>query len=215
VATGADHLAAYASPILVAIDGTWQIVTQSQKACIGVSAGDGKLLWKMPFTTDYDQNIVTPMASGDLVVFGGVGNPTAAYRVKKANGRWSLQQVWDNDQIPLYMSSPVIVGNRLVGLTQRKKGQFFAADLQSGKILWTSDGRMGDYATLMVAGGLVLTQTDDGELIVFDPSAEQFRPLARYKVADKPTWAHPAIVGRQILVEDQDSLIQWAIPNEK
>jgi len=109
----------------------------------------------------------------------------------------------------------VLVGSRLVGLTQRKKGQFFAADLPSGKILWTSDGRMGDYAALVVADGLVLAQTDDGELIVFNPSAEQFQPLARYKVADKPTWAHPAVVGKQILVKDQDSLIQWTIANDK
>jgi outer membrane protein assembly factor BamB len=207
--------AAYASPILAAVDGSRQIVTQSQKACIGVSAGDGKLLWKMPFTTEYDQNIVTPVACGNMVVFGGAEKPTAAYRVTKANGQWSLQAIWENDQIPLYMSSPVLVGSRLVGLTQRKKGQFFAADLPSGKILWTSDGRMGDYAALVVAGGLVLAQTDDGELIVFNPSAEQFQPLARYKVADKPTWAHPAVVGKQILVKDQDSLIQWTIANDK
>jgi outer membrane protein assembly factor BamB len=206
--------AAYASPILVTIDGSRQIVTQSQKACIGVSAGNGKLLWKLPFATEYYQNIVTPVACGDLVVFGGVEKPTAAYRVKKANGQWSLQQIWENDQIPLYMSSPVLVGSRLVGLTPRKKGQFFAADLPSGKILWTSDGRMGDYAALVVADGLVLAQTDDGELIVFNPSAEQFQPLARYKVADKPTWAHPAVVGKQILVKDQDSLLQWTITNE-
>jgi outer membrane protein assembly factor BamB len=132
--------AAYASPILVAIDGSRQIVTQSQRACIGVSAGDGKLLWKLPFTTEYDQNIITPVACGDMVVFGGAEKPTAAYRVKKADGQWSFQQVWENDQIPLYMSSPVLVGNRLVGLTPRKKGQFFAADFSSGKIFWTSDG---------------------------------------------------------------------------
>jgi hypothetical protein len=43
-----------------------------------------------------------------------------------------------------------------VGLTQRNKGQFFAVELASGKTLWASDGRMGDYAALMVAGGLVL-----------------------------------------------------------
>jgi outer membrane protein assembly factor BamB len=206
---------AYASPILVTVDGTRQIVTQSQTASIGVSADDGKLLWKMPFTTEYDQNIITPVVRGDLVVFGGTGKPTAAYRIAKADGKWSLQPAWANDKVPLYMSSPVLVGDRLVGLTQRNKGQFFALDLPSGKTLWTSDGRMGDYAALVVAGGRVLAQTDKGELIVFDPCADQFRPLARYKIADKPTWAHPAVVGRQIVVKDRDSLALWTVASER
>ena len=177
--------AAYASPILVTADGTRQIVTQSQTACIGVSAEDGKLLWKMPFTTQYDQNIVTPVARRDLVVFGGMGKPTAAYRITKGEGKWSLQPVWENDQIPLYMSSPVLVGDRLVGLSQRNKGRFFAVDLRNGKTLWTSDGRMGDYAALVVAGGLVLAQNDQGKLVVFDPAADRFRLLARYTGEEK------------------------------
>jgi hypothetical protein len=70
---------------------------------------------------------------------------------------------------------------------------------------------MGDYAALVVAGGLVLAQTNEAELTVFDPSAAQFRMVARYKVADKPTWAHPAIIGREILVKDRDSLMRWTI----
>ena len=60
----------------------------------------------------------------------------------------------------------------------------------------------------------MLAQTDEGELVVFDPSADQFRILARYKVADKPTWAHPAVVGRQILVKDRDSLMLWSVGPE-
>jgi outer membrane protein assembly factor BamB len=206
-----DDGAAYASPILMTVGDTRQIVTQSQTACIGVSAGDGRLLWNKPFKTEYDQNIVTPVARADLVVFGGLEQPTAAYRVRKAGGPWSLQPVWKNDQVPLYMSSPVLAGDRLIGLAHRKKGQFFAVDVESGKILWISDGRMGEYAALVVAGGVVLAQTDRGELIVFDPAADRFHILARYTVADQPTWAHPAVAGQQVLIKDQDSLMRWTM----
>jgi outer membrane protein assembly factor BamB len=43
----------YASPIIVDISGTRQVVTQSQEEIIGVSAAEGKLLWSIPFTTPY------------------------------------------------------------------------------------------------------------------------------------------------------------------
>src|SRR5439155_481337 len=52
---------AYASPIAVELGGVRQIVTQTQQNIIGVAANSGKLLWKIPFTTQYVQNIVTPV----------------------------------------------------------------------------------------------------------------------------------------------------------
>ena len=42
---------------------------------------DGKLLWKIPFATPYDQNSVTPVVAGELVIFGGVQKPTFAVTV--------------------------------------------------------------------------------------------------------------------------------------
>jgi outer membrane protein assembly factor BamB len=203
--------AAYASPITTTLGGVRQIITQSRTACIGVSAGSGSLLWRLPFETEYDQNIITPVIAGDLVIFAGLHQPTAAYRVKEIGGKWSAEKVWENPDITLYMSTPVLVGNRLVGLANRQKGRFFAIDVVTGKIAWTSDGRMGDYATLLATKDLVLAQTGGGELFVFPPGAERFAPVARYRLSDKPTWAHPAVVGNQILVKDQTSLTLWSI----
>ena len=51
----------YASPIVVGLQGARQIVTQAQNGLIGLSAATGGLLWRIPFTTAYDQNIVTPV----------------------------------------------------------------------------------------------------------------------------------------------------------
>jgi len=203
--------AAYASPILVALDGTRQIVTQSQNACIGVAAGDGSLLWRLPLKTEYDQNIITPVLAGELLVFGGLDQPTAAYRLRQTAGKWSAERAWEIAESTLYMSTPVYVGGRLIGLANRKKGEFFCLDTRSGKTLWTSDGRMGDYAALLAAGDLVLAQTNGGELLVFSAKADRFQPVARYMVSDKPTWAHPAVVGKRILVKDETSLMLWTM----
>lgn len=215
--TGATHWkwegdgAAYASPMLATLAGVRQVVTQSQAACIGVSAADGSLLWRLPFETEYDQNIITPVLAGDRVIFGGLHQPTAAYRFQKNDGKWSPEKVWENTAVSLYMSTPVLVGDRLVGLASRNKGHFFCLDGARGKTLWTSEGRMGDYAVLLGAKDLVLAQTNGGEIIVFSAGADRFEPIARYKVSDKPTWAHPAIVGNRILVKDENSLTMWTI----
>jgi len=41
----------YSSPIVVNIGGVRQVITQTQKMCVGVSAATGQLLWSLPFTT--------------------------------------------------------------------------------------------------------------------------------------------------------------------
>lgn len=202
---------AYTSPILATLGGTRQIVTQSQNACIGVSAGDGSLLWSMPFKTQYDMNIVTPVLAGDLAVFSGFKKGTGAYRVEKGQDQWTLGELWQNPDFSMFMSSPVLVGKRLFGFAQDNRGQLFCLDVAGGKTLWTSDGRMGDNAALVSAGDAVLALTTGGELIVFDAGADRFDVLARYKVADTPTWAHPVVVGKRVLIKDESSLAAWTI----
>ena len=41
----------YASPALMTVDGTKQIVTLAEKSIVGIATADGKLLWQLPFAT--------------------------------------------------------------------------------------------------------------------------------------------------------------------
>jgi glucose dehydrogenase len=52
---------AYASPVIFESRGVRQVVTQSRQNIIGLDEATGKLLWKIPFTTAFEQNIVTPL----------------------------------------------------------------------------------------------------------------------------------------------------------
>ncbi len=199
----------YASPVVAVIGGVEQIITQSQNACIGLGLARGELLWSIPFKTDYDQNIVTPVVAGGLVIFAGLSKPTTAYRLVQSGGRWEPQKVWENAEASLYMSSPVAVAGRLVAFSNRKKGQFLCLDLASGKTLWASDGRMGENAALLAAGETVLALTTQRRLVVFRATADRFAPLADYQVADEPTWAHPAVAGNRLLIKDKSTLACW------
>jgi outer membrane protein assembly factor BamB len=196
----------YTSPIVVS-GSPRQLLTQSQNSCLAVAADDGRVLWSIPFTTDYDQNIVTPVVVDGRVIFSGIGKGIAAYRL----GGGTPQEIWRNDELSMYMSSPVVVGKRLYGLANAKKGTFFCLDALTGKTIWTSDGRQGDNALLTTAGDLILALTTGGELIVYRAGGARFDVVARYKVAESPTWAHPAVAGNKILIKDAQSLTLWAV----
>ena len=154
---------AYASPILATLAGTRQLVTQSRTHVVGVGL-DGALLWQIPIETPYDQNSVTPVVVGDLVVYSGLSNPTTAVRIVKSGATFTPKEVWKNPDVSMYMSTAVVAGDALVGLAQRNRGQFFAIDWKTGKTLWTTRGRETENAALIRVPGYTLIQTAEGEL---------------------------------------------------
>ena len=201
---------AYASPVVATLAGTRQLVTQSRTEVVGISL-DGTLLWKVPLTTPYDQNSVTPVVAGDLVIYAGLSSPTTAIRIVKSGAGYSVQEVWKNADVPMYMSTAVVAGETLVGLGQKNRGQFFAVDVKSGKTLWTTRGRETENAALIRVSGYTLVQTAEGELLVLRDSPTAIDIVKRYDIAESSTWAHPALAGNQLFVRDAKSLTLWTI----
>jgi outer membrane protein assembly factor BamB len=200
---------AYTSPVEATFGGVRQVITQSQRHVVALSLADGRVLWEIPFTTSYDQNSVTPIIANDLVIYGGLDKPTTAVRITQSGGKWRSEQVWQNADVPMYLSSPVEAGGYLFGLTQRNRGQYFCLDARSGKTMWTSKGREGENASLVTAGDVVMAVTTEGVLMVARNSSKQFDLVKRYTIAESAVWAHPAFIGSGVVVKDVDSLAYW------
>lgn len=200
---------AYTSPVVATIDGTTQVITQSQRRMIGVAIRGGQLLWDFPFTTAYDQNIVTPVVAGEVVIYSGLSRPLTAMRVSAGGGAWTTTEMWKNDELPMYMSSPVLAGGYLFGLTHRNRGQFFCADAKTGQTLWITRGREGENAALIKAGDLLMATTTEGELVIAPASPKAFTPIRRYTIAESPVWAHPVPAGDGVLIKDLEHLAYW------
>lgn len=205
----------HASPLVVELEGVRQVVTQTQQFLVGVSLNGGQLLWKIPFTTDYDQNIITPVAHQQALLFSGFARGVLAIRARKCGNQWVTQKLWENPKESMYMSSPVISENLLFGFAHTQKGHFFCLDLRNGAALWTSQGRQGENASVVSAGGYLLFLTDDGTLTVARKSPKGFEPVRRYTVANSPTWAHPVVLSGQILVKDLLHLTSWSVESKK
>ena len=199
----------YASPIVIELAGTRQIVTQTQKKIVGLMAATGKLLWEVALSTPYDQNIVTPQVVGDLVIFAGLGNPTMGFRIVNKDGRWSAQKVWENKEAEMYMSSPVAAKGLLFGFAKRNRGQFFCLDAATGKILWQAEPRTGDNASIAVLGDTLLLLTSDAELVAARATAERFDVIRKYTVASSSTWAHVTPAANGLLIKDATTLAYW------
>ena len=202
----------YASPVVAELAGARQVVTLTDKSVVGLAADTGKLLWKMPFTDEWNENIVTPVVTGrNTLVVSGVRQGTKAIEVTKGAEGFAAKQLWHNPQVAMYMSSPVLDGDHLYGMSSLRKGQYFCLDAKTGALLWTTEGREGNQAAFVSAGNLLLILTADGNLVVAGKSPKGFEKLAQYAVADSATYAHPAVVGKQILIKDEAALSLWSV----
>ena len=202
---------AYASPIAVELGGVRQIVTQTQQNIIGVAANSGKLLWKIPFTTQYVQNIVTPVVYRDTLILSGLAKGVMAVRLVRKGDEWSPQTVWRNEEASMYMNSPVVMGDFVFGFSHLKRGQFFCLDARTGGTLWTGPPRQGENAAMLISPGSLVALTNDSQLLIAKPSGKSFDVIRRYTVADSPTWAHPLVLPDGVVIKDAKTLARWSV----
>ncbi len=196
----------YSSPIVATIDGTRQIVTQAHRNIISVDAETGRLLWKFPSVTPCDQNIVTPTAYRDTLIFSSIDAGVYALRPRRAEGVWSVEKTWHNTDWSLYMSSPVLIGDTLAGFSKQRRGQLFALDAATGRERWKSEPGQGSHAALVGSDRGILSLNTAAELVLFEAEGDGFRPAGAARVAEGEIWAHLVPAGDGWLVKGEETL---------
>jgi outer membrane protein assembly factor BamB len=200
----------YASPIIVDLHGTRQVVSAAQHSILGISAADGAVLWEHPWKSPYVQAI-TPILHGNTIVVSGHHRGVMALEPIRQGDRWIVQVAWETQAVSMFLSNPVIIGDTLYGLSHLNSGQFFAIDASTGHVLWLDKPRRATNSALVKADDLLFFLNDDAELTVARSSRTGFEPLKNYTVADSATWAQPAISGKRIFVKDVSSLALWSL----
>jgi len=207
----ADGDSAWASPIIVEQGGTRQVVSMTTKSVIGVSVATGTLLWQYPWISTRTASAITPVLYGETIIVGSQGMAVTALKPTRRNGKWEVDIVWENKDVSLFLSNPVVVHDTLFGLSEQASGQFFALDAKTGKVLWLGPPREATNTAFVKANDLLFLLNDDAELIVARSSRKGFEPLKHYSVADNTTWAQPTISGGRIFVKDVSSLALWTV----
>ena len=202
---------AYGSPMIFELGGTRQVVVFTQEHFIGASLETGALLWSRPFTTRSTTTSQTPILYNDMVIQNGRGNGVTALRVTEGPGGWTTEEVWHQREVSLHMANPVVNDGVLFGLSHLNSGQYFALDLDTGEVLWTSAPRQADHASIQRAGSTIFSLEDDAELLVLEHNRSEFNPLQRYEVADSETWTQPTLAGNRLYIKDVSTLALWSV----
>jgi outer membrane protein assembly factor BamB len=200
----------YASPIIADVHGTRQVIAVAQQSILGIAVADGTVLWEHPWKSPYVQAI-TPVLYRETVIVSGHHRGVMALKPIRRESMWVVEVAWETQDVSMYLSNPVVVGDTLFGLSHRNSGQYFALDASTGRVLWLDRPRRATNTALVKADDLLFLLNDDAELLVARSSRTGFEPIRQYAVAASATWAQPAISGTRIFIKDVSSLALWTV----
>jgi outer membrane protein assembly factor BamB len=196
----------YASPVVIDVAVSKQLVTLTQESIVGLDTKSGKELWSVPFPDEWHENISTPIWTGSNLIVSGTRQGTHAYKLQQTSGKWQATEIWKNADVAMYMSSPVYGDGLLYGHSSKRKGQFFAVDAATGAVKWSTEGRAGEHASVLLTPTHVVFLTNGAELIVVKRGTPTFTVDQKYEVAKSSTFAMPVLLGSDILVRDNTGL---------
>jgi hypothetical protein len=53
--------------------------------------------------------------------------------------------------------------------------------------------------------------TNEASLIITSASDKAATPIRKYTLANSPTWAHPVVAGKRILIKDENVLAMFGL----
>lgn len=216
-----DTGAAYSSPIAIEFGGHRQYVQFLATTVAGVSAADGKLLWR------YDKpangmrlNISTPLYhDGHVFAASAYGAGGGLARLNtKANGEFTAEEVWFSKSMENHHGGVILHDGALFGANGGNGGGYLAClDFKTGEVLWNerdSDKRRVTKGSVAFADGRIYYRTEEGPIVLIEPSRKEFIERGRFDQpdrTDKPAWAHPVLANGKLYIRDQDTLFCYDI----
>lgn len=209
---GSD-IAGHSSPALLKLGGRDQIVSFNGDAVLGIGPKSGKLLWRHPFKTKWECNIITPVAYKGQVWVSSPGERGGALLDLSAKGdSFETKEVWASPNPKSVMSNywytPILVGDHLYGIDSvnwSKIAHLRCIELASGKLVWEQQ-RYGE-ANMIVADGKFWITTMKGELVMAKLTPKGYEELGRKKLAAEKGRYAPVISNGLLYLADGKEVV--------
>jgi outer membrane protein assembly factor BamB len=206
--------AGYSSPIVIEADGIRQYVQQSSKGVAGVSAKDGKLLWRVEVPGYRTAIIPTPLNQDNIVyVTASYNSGSTCLRITKEGEGCKAETVYSNKNMVNQHGGVVLMNGYVYGFTDGLG--FVCQDFKSGETVWKERiGEMIKGAVLGVDNRLLLLNERNGLLAVVAASPDGWKEFGRMdfpertkiETKDNMVWTHPVVADGKLFLRDHDLL---------
>ena len=212
--------AGYSSAIVAEVGGIRQYIQQALKGVAGISAKDGKLLWKIdypPASRRPAAVIPSPIFNDNMVfVTNGYGNGCMGIRLAKEGEGIKADTIYTGRVIENQHGGVVLINGYIYGYSERPSDSWVCLNIKTGEIVWSQsnkDAGIGKGSILGVGNRLLLFDMQKGTLAVVAASPDGWKEFGRMEIPertkddpsqDKCLWTHPVIANGKLYLRDQD-----------
>jgi outer membrane protein assembly factor BamB len=196
--------AGYSSPVAATLAGVRQFLFFTGAGLVGLSAEDGKLLWRYPWETNDACNIATPVVADRYVfISSGYDRGCALLEIStQSDGTWRAEPVYTHKRMRCHFASPVLCHGFLYGFDN----EFLACmDFRTGKIQWKQRGFA--KGSLLAADGHLIILGEDGNLAVAEATPEAYRLSASFQFSHNRCWSVPVLANGKLYVRDEKQIV--------
>jgi outer membrane protein assembly factor BamB len=174
-----DQGVSYSSPVAAKIDGEELAIFFTREGLLALTPEKGAVRYEFAWRPRLNAsvNAASPIVNGKEILLS-TSYGTGAILLEAAKGE--LKETWKNDEsLSCHYNTPVLVGDHLFGIDGRQEGgpRLRCVEWKSGKVLWSKEGF--GCASLIAVDGVLLAQTEAGDLVLFEQSPTQYKELAR------------------------------------
>ncbi len=206
-----NYMGSWATPVLIERDGrTIAVCALATRVC-GLDVRDGELLWYCDglIGDRGDLSYSSPMIAGDTcVMVGGFKGPSMGFTISGSGDLTGDHRLWRSAKNPQNIGTGLMLGGyvyrvgagpNLIDCLEAKTGNVVWQDRGESKAFWSSIAYDGNnaYAT-----------DQSGTTVVFKPSPDGFREIARNELGDRCN-ATPALANHCVYIRTYKQL--WCI----
>jgi len=176
------------SAVFATINDVEQIITMSQKRVLSFDPENGNLLWQFEFGNKRENSCTDVIVSGGMVFAStGYGGGCVLLRPnRKADGKFSVEQVWRSELLDNHHGGVVLLDGNLYGAGHESRGWFCR--------LYCLD--------------------EKGTMSLIVTSGSNWEPASSFRMPRGGKglyWAHPVVYDRRLYVRHADRLFAYDV----
>jgi outer membrane protein assembly factor BamB len=200
----------YSSCVAGEIHGARVITTLTANAAVGVSAADGRLLWRYGKPANSTANIATPIMNGNRIFYTsayGAGCGLVEF-VDPDHKGIVMREVYSNRVMENHHGGVLLVDGHVYGFSN---SILTCMNFDTGKAVWKN--RSVGKGSLTFADGSLYILSENNVMGLAEASPAGYVEKGRFKIKDEgwPSWAHPVVCSGRLYIRNQGSLTSYDI----
>jgi outer membrane protein assembly factor BamB len=206
--------AGYSAAMTIEFDAIPKLLIYHGTGLSCLNPQDGKVLWTVPWLTEYNVNATTPIVTGNQI-FHTSGYGMGGELIEATEKGYKV--IWKNNVIEAQHSDQILIDGYLYGYAgeSNNRSPFKCVEYKTGKEMWSTN-EIGGGTCIFVDNHLICLDVK-GYLYLVKPDSKSFNKLGEIKEAIKEVkslaWTSPVAANGKLYLRYMQTLICFNLLN--